>query len=133
MSEEQVPTGRVFARRRRANVAGGRRFEHKVKVTAEEEGVLLRLAEAQHVTVPRLLVEAALSVGSGETPTSRRDAVINLFRLYRLLASISNNLNQIAKATNATGEVHDELVETLRAVRRTAGRIDEALDGLGPR
>lgn len=128
---EQVPEGRLFARRRRANVAGGRRHEHKVKVTPEEEGVLLRLAETQHVTVPRLLVESALAAASSETPTERRNAIAELFRLHRLLAAISNNVNQMAKATNATGEVHDELVATMRAVRRTAERIDAAIDGLG--
>jgi len=111
-------------------VAGGRLHQHKVKVTPEEEGVLLRLAEAQRVTVPRLLVESTLAAASGETPTERRDAIAELFRLHRLLAAISNNVNQIAKATNATGEVHDELVATLRAVRRTAERIDGAIDGL---
>ena len=50
--------------------------------------------------------------------------------MHRLLAAVSNNVNQMAKATNATGEVQQDLVETLRAVRRTAGRIDEGIDGL---
>lgn len=127
---ENAPDDRLLKRRRRANVAGGRLHQHKVKVTPEEEGVLLRLAEAQRVTVPRLLVESTLAAASGETPTERRDAIAELFRLHRLLAAISNNVNQIAKATNATGEVHDELVATLRAVRRTAERIDGAIDGL---
>ena len=36
----------------------------------------------------------------------------------------------MAKATNATGQVQDELEATLRAVRRTAERIDDAIDGL---
>lgn len=127
---EHTPDAGLFSRRRRANVAGGRQHHHKVKVTPEEEGVLLRLAEAQRVTVPRLLVESALASATSETPTQRRDAIAELFRLHRLLAAISNNVNQMAKATNATGEVHAELEETLRAVRRTAVRIDEAIDGL---
>ena len=53
-----------------------------------------------------------------------------LFALHRLLAAVSNNVNQIAKATNATGEIQAELVETMRAVRRVAERIDDAIDGL---
>lgn len=56
----------MLARRRRANVAGGRRHEHKVRVSAEEEARLVVLAEAQHVSVPRLLIE---------TVTDRRDAM----------------------------------------------------------
>ncbi|MFC0456222.1 plasmid mobilization relaxosome protein MobC [Arthrobacter liuii] len=127
---EQAPGGRRFARRRRANVEGGRRHEHKVKVTPEEEGVLMRLAEAQHVTVPRLLVESALASESSETPTERRNAMAELFAVHRLLAAVSNNVNQIARATNATGEVQAETAVTLTKVRDVAGRIDAAIDGL---
>lgn len=129
MSDE-TPGGRLFTRRRRANAPGGRQHRHEVKVTPEEEAVLLRLALAQEVTVPRLLVESALAAETGETSTERRNAIAELFRVHRLLAAISNNVNQMAKATNATGEVQQDLVETMRAVRRTAGRIDEGIDGL---
>ena len=125
--------GRLFARRRRANVAGGRQHRHEVKVTPEEEAILLQLAEAQRVTVPRLLVEAALSAPTGESPSERRNAIAELFGLHRLLAALSNNVNQMARVTNATGNVHTEMVETLRAVRRTAERIDGAIDGLSLR
>ncbi|KRC42992.1 mobilization protein [Oerskovia sp. Root22] len=101
-----------------------------MKVSPEEEGFLLRLAAEQHVTVSRLLVESALMSGAAETPTERKNAIATLFGLHRLLASISNNVNQIARATNATGEVHTELRATLDATRRTAERIDRAIDGL---
>ena len=50
--------------------------------------------------------------------------------LHRLLAAVSNNVNQMARATNATGEVQAEMSATLDAVRRTAVRIDDAIDGL---
>lgn len=126
---DEVAGSRRFGRRRRANVEGGRQHRHEVKVTPEEEGRLLLLAGQQGVTVARLLVESALS-GSAETPTQRREAMAELFALHRLLAAVSNNANQIARATNATGEVHAELVETMRAVRRVARRIDDAIDGL---
>ena len=135
MTEESVekePTRRPLARRRRANVAGGRHHKHEVKVSAEEEAVLLRLAMKHRVSVPRLLVESALSE-AGETPTERRNAIASLFGLHRLLGSIANNVNQMAKATNATGEVQADMRSTLEAVRRTAVRIDEAVDGLSRR
>ena len=127
---EQAPSGRPFSRRRRANVDGGRQHFHKVGVSPEEEGLLLRLAAAQHVTIPRLLVESALASAASETPSERRSAMAELFALHRLLANIANNVNQIAKVANATGEVQAELHATLDAVRKTAGRIDAAIDGL---
>lgn len=53
--------------------------------------------------------------------------------IHRLLAVVSNNVNQMAKATNATGDVQAGMAETLRAVRRIAARLDEAIDGLSAR
>lgn len=129
MSDETTD-GRPSERRRRANVTGGRHARHEVKVSAEEEGRLLRLALAQGVTIPRLLVETALASEAGETVTERRNAITKLFELHRLLAAVSNNVNQIAKATNATGEWQAETAAALDAVRRTAQRIDDAVDEL---
>jgi len=122
--------GRLFGRRRRANVEGGRQHRHQVKVSAEEEGMLLRLAAEQHVTVPRLLVESALAVNKGETATERRQALAELFAVHRMLAAVSNNLNQIARKINAGGRPTGELAATLAAVRRSADRIDAAVDEL---
>lgn len=137
MEREAPRPDRLLTRRRRANAAGGRKTSHRVKVTPEEEGVLLRLALAQGVTIPRLLVETTLAAGTVgatagavETPTDRRNAMAELFALHRLLASISNNVNQMARATNATGEVAAEMTAALRAARRTAERIDTAIDDL---
>ncbi|GAA1821276.1 hypothetical protein GCM10009749_35040 [Agromyces neolithicus] len=131
---EESPKARSVQRQRRQNIAGGRvGARHDVKVSAEEEGILARLAAAQGVSIVRLLVESALSSESHETPTQRRELLAELFRVHRLLAAISNNVNQIAKATNATGELQAETVETLRAVRRTAEQIDAAVDGLSLR
>ena len=92
--------------------------------------MLARIAAAQHVTVPRLMVEAALSVERSETPTERKQAMAEMFAVHRLLAAISNNVNQMAKATNATGELQAEMTATLDAVRRVAARLDDAIDGL---
>ena len=116
-------------RRRRANVPGGRRHSHEVKVTPEEEAMLLRRAEAQRVSIPRLLVESALAP-QGETPTQRRELLAEMFAVNRLLGNLANNVNQIAKATNATGEWQAETAATLSAVRRTSARIDDAIDRL---
>lgn len=127
---EQTPGRPLFGRRRRANVEGGRQHQHKVKVSPEEEAVLARLAAEQQVTIPRLLVESALASESSETPTQRKQAIAELFALHRLLAAVSNNVNQIARATNATGEAQAETSVTLTRVREVAVRIDEAIDGL---
>ncbi len=120
---------RQVRRRRRANVPGGRRHSHEVKVTPEEEAMLLQRAEAQRVTVSRLLVESALAP-QGETPTQRRELLAELFAVNRLLGNLANNVNQIAKATNATGEWQPQTSATLEAVRRASGRIEDAINRL---
>lgn len=120
---------RARRRRRRANVAGGRHHTHEVKVSPEEEARLLMLAEEQGVGVVRLLVESALSA-QGETPTQRKELLGELFALHRVLSGIANNINQIAKATNATGEWQPELRAALDALRHHAGRLDAAIDSL---
>jgi hypothetical protein len=104
-------------------VVGGRQHSHRVLVTPEEEARLAQLAEAQRVSVPRLLVESALS-GSGETPTQRREAMAELFAVRRLLAAVSNNVNQVARHANAGQEFPPDAAGVLVGVRRVVGRID---------
>lgn len=130
MTEQAAGEGRrQERRRRRANVPGGRRHSHEVKVTPEEEALLLQRAEAQRVTISRLLVESALAP-QGETPTQRRELLAELFAVNRLLGNLANNVNQIAKATNATGEWQPQTSATLEAVRRASGRIEDAINRL---
>lgn len=127
---EQSPGGRIFSRRRRANVEGGRQHFHKVKVTPEEEAQLLQMAEAQGVTIPRLLVESALSSTPGETPTERKQVIAELFAVHTLLARVSNNVNQIARHTNAGEDFPDDAAATLAYVKKLALRIREVVDGI---
>jgi hypothetical protein len=51
--------------------------------------------------LPRLLVESALSADV-ETATERRQAIAELFETQRLLATVANNVNQLAKVANTT-------------------------------
>jgi hypothetical protein len=138
VSEEVSPSGaarpggdprRRLRRRRRENVAGGRQHSHRVLVTPAEEARLQRLALAQGVTVPRLLVESAFA-GVGETPSQRREAMAELLAVHRLLSAVSNNVNQLARHANAGEEFPVEAVATLDAVRRVAARVSVVVDEL---
>jgi len=129
VDEDEAPLRRFGRRRRRANVAGGRQHSHRVLVTPEEEALLVQRAEAQHVSVPRLLVESALSE-SGETPAQRQEAMAELFALRRLLAAVSNNVNQVARHANAGEQFPQDAAGTLVGVRRVVARIDAAIDAL---
>ena len=131
--EAAAPKGRESTgRKRRANATGGRHYAHQVKVTPEEEAVLLQLAAAQGVSVPRLLVESALAVEDRTTATYRRAALAELFRIHRVLGGAANNMNQLAKVANATGEVPAEFGPTMGYVRRLCTKIDATIDRLAP-
>lgn len=91
--------------------------------------MLAEMAAQHGVSVPRLLVESAMSNGQ-ETPSERRAAMAELFAIHRLLSIVSNNINQAAKVANSTGEVPAELTHALRALRNVAARVNGAIDGL---
>ncbi|MBT2523245.1 plasmid mobilization relaxosome protein MobC [Arthrobacter sp. ISL-28] len=114
------------SRRRRANVDGGRVHRHEVKVSPEEEAQLLALAEKHRVTIPRLLVEAALNEDS-ESPSERRDQFMQLSTLQRLIGSVANNVNQIARHANTAGEVPPDAVAAIAHAKSVIIRIDRQL------
>lgn len=118
MSEEGA-TPKSRRRSRQSNVPGGRQIAHKVKVTPEQKRRLQERAHDARVSVPRPMVEEALADQIGQTATTRHDLAVELFGVFRLLASITNNVNQIAMATNVVGEQQEEFAATLAAVRRT--------------
>ncbi|MDQ0676599.1 hypothetical protein QFZ36_004225 [Pseudarthrobacter siccitolerans] len=128
MSEENAPRSR-FSRRRRANSPAGTKKRKDVWVTVEEEAALIARATREKVTVPNLLVSAALSEHS-DSPTERRAIMAELMALHNLLARSSNNINQLARQANATSEFPAEAREALKHIRSVAMRIDDAVDGL---
>jgi len=128
VSDEDVPRSRL-SRRRRANSPAGTKKRRDVWVTAEEEAALILKAARQKVTVPNLLLTAALSEGS-ESPTERRAAMAELMAIHTLLARVSNNVNQIARHANAGDEFPQDAKAALAYVREVAMRIDRTIEGL---
>ncbi|WP_416430389.1 plasmid mobilization protein [Paenarthrobacter nicotinovorans] len=129
MSEEQDAHRPNLSRRRRANTPAGTKKRRDVWVTAEEEAALVARAEREKVTVPNLLVSAALAERT-DSPTERRAVIAELMQLHNLLARSSNNINQLARQANATGEFPVEAREGLKHLRSVAMRIDRAIEGL---
>ena len=108
------PKGRV----RRARKLVAREVIQKVKLTDEERDQLRARAAELGVSVPRLMVESALS--GVETPTDRRRMVAELFEARRLLATVANNVNQLAHSANISGQVHEG-----RRLEQTLADVDE--------
>lgn len=117
-------------RKRQSNVPGGRTLRRVVKLSVAQDAALRVHATELGVSVPRLLVESTLSSFSGETLKERRDLLTALFTLQRGLAAAGNNINQIARAANATGEIAPEISASLVHLRSTVTRINECLEAL---
>lgn len=128
VSEESVPRSRI-TKRRRANRPAGSKKRRDLWVTAAEEAALVARAAREKVTVPNLLISAALSEGA-ETPTERKAAVAELMAIHTLLARVSNNVNQIARHANAGDEFPQDAKAALAYVREVAVRIDRTIEGL---
>jgi len=102
-----------------------------VRVSESERVELARRATEQGVSVSRLLVESALA--GGESPEGRRAVMAQLFELRRLLATVANNVNQLARAANVSGQLPGRVDGALADARDVMVRIDVALDELAGR
>ncbi len=91
-------------------------MSQQVLLTEEERDHLRARACELGVSVPHLLVESALS--GVETPAERRAWIAGLFELRRLLATVANNVNQLAKVANTSGEL-----PASGPARRVRGRV----------
>ncbi|MBU2698805.1 plasmid mobilization relaxosome protein MobC [Pimelobacter sp. 30-1] len=108
-------------------------IRHVVKVHEEDERrLVLRAAERGNITVARLLLESALA-GGHEAAKSKAELAGDLFQMMRFLGKVGVNINQIAKATNATLETQPETVAAMQAVQRVCDRIEALLDDVGGR
>ena len=122
---------RRLSRRRARNVPGGRPFKHEVKVSEVEEAKLVVAAAQHRVTIPRLLVMSALERSDEITAADKRELLVELFRINRLLGNMANNVNQIAKVANSTRELPPQTDVVLSAAWSTLHRIDGQIERFG--
>ena len=118
-----TPNTRPVGRANRSREREPRRVYQQVTLTDDEQCQLRRRAAGLGVSVPRLLVEPTLS--GVDTPAERRAWLAELFELRRLSATVANNVNQLAKAANTSGEL-----PTGERLSRTLGEADEVLVSL---
>ncbi|HEY3561769.1 MAG TPA: MobC family plasmid mobilization relaxosome protein [Kribbella sp.] len=120
---------RRAAKRRRQKNDPDRTARVNVRVTPDELATLTERADAQGVTVPRFLLEAALAPrGSSTTATQRLDALAELFRFQRTLSGIGDNINQLAKHANMDGQFPQQAFDLRVQLMGVFWRLDELLD-----
>lgn len=124
-------TQRQSGSERRRRVEGGRGKAVLVRLTDEELELLQAKAIRYNVSVPKLLVDAALSTAAEvalDNAATRAEVLAQLFNSQRFLASIANNVNQIARATNAAGSLPPSLESDLQHSLRRARESVVALE-----
>jgi hypothetical protein len=114
------PDARPKGRTRRGREPAPRRVYQQVTLTEAEREQLRARAAQLGVSVPRLLVESALS--EVETPTDRRRTIAELFEVRRLLATVANNVNQLARSAHISGQL-----DAGRRLDATLGEVDVLL------
>jgi hypothetical protein len=111
--------------RKRLREALARPGQINVRVSEQERQALTAKAERVGVTIPRLLVEAALE-GDGPEIRQERLALARTLNATRAtLATIANNVNQLARAANTTGELGEaeRLARTRADVAELIGEL----------
>ena len=117
--------------RRRENSDVPRTGRYFVRVNADEQAALLRLAAHQNVSVQRVLVESALRPDTGVSRADIQELISTLFGLSRQISAVGSNLNQIAKVANTTGEVPEDITAALDGLRKLYFKTEYALDDVG--
>lgn len=129
MPEADEASGSRGSGRRRRRVPGGRHRVFRVRVTEEEQARLVATAERHGMGVPMLLYTAAVE-GGAETTVTRREEIQQLWAIERQLAAIGNNINQIARVANTTGDVPSQIGPVLDRLLVLVDRVEQAADAV---
>lgn len=128
--------GTSGARRRRRNPDDPRDRLVRVRLNNEELANIAGRAAAIGLTVPAYLVlrgqddVAAPQRGASLSPAQLRALAAELYALKRILRGAGNNLNQLTKVANATGDVPTEAYHHAALIARTLPRLEQFVAGL---
>jgi len=117
--------------RRRARGLSPRTRRVVVRVNDAEFERLSQLADAEGLSVARLMIRSTFS--GGTIAAMRWQRVHNDVRgLIRLMGRQGVLLNQLTAATHATGQAPLELEPTLRAMQRVIARTEALAESIDP-
>jgi hypothetical protein len=115
---------------RQQRVPGGRKNTAKVLMSDDEYELIATRAAKIGVSIPRLLVETAIAA-QDLTLTERRALLSELLMLRRMLATITEELQQLTARTNSAGQPPATDSAT-RRIALVATRLDRAVKELLP-
>ena len=107
-------------------VPGGRKRQVSLCLTDDEYAALRSRADRAKVSVPRFLIEAALS-GSASAATEQRQLRRYVERTQLVLAALANNVNQLAKWANTNRVLPDSFESALGDIGRATAAVTEVV------
>jgi hypothetical protein len=120
-------------RRRQRRVEGGSPIRINIRTTSDTYLRLVIAAALAGLSVPRYLIESALHESAGGwSLLQQRRWTERLDIVETRLIRIGVNLNQMAAATNATGELPASLAGALAYFTATLDRHREILGAIDP-
>ena len=136
-NDEQVPTESSRTGKRHVWSSRRKRIEGKtvyvrVSMSELERAQLLQLEAQTGLSPSAILVDAALGSGDPAVLTVKKQEVVTLLTIRRLVGTAANNMNQLARHANATGEVKDSALSVVQEARRLMRQIEAKMYELKP-
>lgn len=129
MVEQESP--RHVWRSRRKRIEGPTQYV-RVSMSEAERAKLMVLEQQTGLSPSALLVQAVFGSADPVAVQLRKTQLAELLALRRLMATVANNVNQIARHANSTGEVLPETAATLREARRLSDEVLVKIEELIP-
>ena len=129
MVEQENP--RHVWKSRRKRIEGKTQYV-RVSMSEAERAQLMMLEQQTGLSPSALMVEAVFGSTDPVAVQLRRNQLAELIQMRQLMATIANNVNQIARHANSTGEVLPETVETLQEARRFGADVLAKIEELIP-
>ena len=129
MVEQENP--RHVWKSRRKRIEGKTQYV-RVSMSESERAALMVLEQQTGLSPSALMVEAVFGSADPVAVQLRRNQLAELIQMRQLMATIANNVNQIARHANSTGEVLPETVETMREARRFGEEVLAKIEELIP-
>ena len=129
MVEQENP--RHVWKSRRKRIEGKTQYV-RVSMSESERAQLMVLEQQTGLSPSALMVEAVFGSADPVAVQLRRNQLAELIQMRHQMATIANNVNQIARHANSTGEVLPETAETLREARRFGDEVLAKIEELIP-
>ena len=116
---------------RRKRIEGKTQYV-RVSMSESERAQLMMLEQQTGLSPSALMVEAVFGSADPVAVQLRRNQLAELIQMRHQMATIANNVNQIARHANSTGEVLPETVATLQEARRFGADVLAKIEELIP-